>query len=107
MESELETTIFLSNFLDAEFSALISAFPNTVVYGCDFHREQAWTRWVQDRKNRLERIDADLLLELLRACAWVQPGTDQSNLDVNYKNAVSVLKQSAVWASNQHVAAPS
>ena len=53
-------------------------------------------------KNGLELNDADLLLELLQACAWAQPGPDQSNLDVYYNNAVSVLEQSAEWASNQH-----
>ena len=28
---------------------------STTVYGCDFHREQAWTQWVQDRKNALDQ----------------------------------------------------
>ena len=64
---------FLCDFSDAEFSALKQAFPSTTVYGCDFHREQAWTRWIQDRKNDLERSDANCLLELLRACVWAPP----------------------------------
>ena len=34
---------FLCDFSDAKFSALKQAFPSTTVYGCDFHREQAWT----------------------------------------------------------------
>lgn len=41
---------FLCDFSDAEFSAIQHAFPSSTVYGCDFHREQAWTRWVQDKK---------------------------------------------------------
>ena len=94
---------FLCDFSDAEFSALKQAFPSTTVYGCDFHREQAWTRWVQDRKNALERSDADCLLELLRACAWAPPGSDESTVGVNYQKAVSVLKESAVWKKNVHV----
>ena len=94
---------FLCDFSDAEFSALKQAFPSTTVYGCDFHREQAWTRWVQDRKNALEQSDADSLLELLRACAWAPPGSDESTVGVNYQKAVSVLKESAVWKKNVHV----
>ena len=94
---------FLCDYSDAEFSALKQAFPSTIVYGCDFHREQAWTQWVQDRKNALERSDADCLLELLRACAWAPPGSGDSAVDVNYQKAVSVLKESAVWKKNVHV----
>ena len=90
---------FLCDFSDAEFST----FPSTTVYGCNIHREQAWTRWVQDRKNALERSDADCLLELLRACAWAQPGSDDSAVDVNYQKAVSLLMESAVWKKNVHV----
>ena len=67
------------------------------------HREQAWTRWVQDRNNGLEKNDADCLLELLRACAWAPPGPDQSKLYSNYENAVCLLKQSSVWKKNKHV----
>lgn len=94
---------FLSDFSDAEFSALKEVFPNTTVYGCDFHREQAWTRWVQDRKNCLDRSDADTLLELLRACAWAEPGPNEASIDVHYQQAVSVLKGSAVWKKNKLV----
>lgn len=94
---------FLSDFSDAELSAIKEAFPSTTVYGCDFHREQAWTRWIQDKKNMLDRSDADSLLGHLRACAWAPPGPDQINLDVNYQQAVSVLKKSAVWKKNKHV----
>ena len=91
---------FLCDYSDAEFSALKQAFPSTTVYGCDFHREQAWTR--KDRKNALERSDADCLLELLCACAWAPPGSGDSTVEVNYQKAVSVLKKSAVWKKNVH-----
>jgi hypothetical protein len=94
---------FLCDFSDAEFSALQLAFPSTTVYGCDFHREQAWTRWVKDRKNALAQQDADCLLDLLRACAWAPPGSGSSPIDVNYLQGVNALKQSAVWKKNVHV----
>ena len=51
----------------------------------------------------LDRSDADCLLDLLRACAWAPPGTDDSVLEVKYLKAVSVLKESAVWKTNVHV----
>lgn len=98
---EWNPPFFLSDFSDAEISAITEIFPCTKVYGCDFHREQAWTRWVQDKKNSLDRDAADSLLGLLRACAWAQPGEIQ--LDSNYQQAVSVLKASAVWKNNEHV----
>ena len=94
---------FLSDFSDAEYSALKQVFPATTVYGCDFHREQAWTRWVQDRKNALNSNDASHLLELLRACAWAPPGTHDVDLDCNYRKTVLVLKESTVWKKNPHV----
>ena len=101
LNSNWNPPFILCDFSDAEFSALKQAFPSTTVYGCDFHRdfhrEQAWTRWVQDRKNALEWSDAYCLLELLRACAWAPPASDDSTVDVNYQKAVSALKESAVW----------
>ena len=63
------------------YSALKQVFPATTVYGSDFHREQAWTRWVQNRKNALNSNDASHLLEFLCACAWAPPGTDDMVLD--------------------------
>ena len=105
LKSNWNPPFFLCDFSDAEFSALKQAFPSTTVYGCDFHRDfhrkQAWTRWVQDRKNALERSDADCLLELLRACAWAPPGSGDTAVDVSYQKAVSVLKESAVWKNVQ------
>ena len=86
LKSNWNPPFFLCDFSDAEFSALKQAFPSTTVYGCDFHREQAWTRWVQDRENALEWSNADCLLELLRACAWAPPGSGDSAVDVNYRS---------------------
>ena len=93
---------FMCDFSDAEISALQEVFPNCTVYGCNFHREQAWTRWVQSRKSGLSREDGDHLLELLRACAWAASGEDES-IDVNYCKAVSALQRSSVWKDNSKV----
>ena len=51
----------------------------------------------------MDRSDADCLLELLRACTWAPPGSDDSVVDVNSQKAASVLKESAVWKKNVHV----
>jgi len=58
------------DYLDAEILALESAFPKTTVYLCDFHREQAWERWVKDHKHGLTMDEGTQLLDLLRDCAW-------------------------------------
>lgn len=77
---------------DAEFAALHEVFPATTIYGCDFHREQAWTRWVHDRKNSLDKSDADCQLNLLCAFAWASLGMEDSGLDSNYQKCTSRIK---------------
>jgi len=44
--------------------------PKTTVYLCDFHREQAWERWVKHHKHGLTMDEGTQLLDLLRDCAW-------------------------------------
>ena len=99
----MEPTFFLSDFSDAKFSALKQVFPATTVYGCDFHRERAWTRWVQDRKNALDSTDASHLLDLIRACAWAPPGTDDMDLDANYQKVVSIYSGNLQCGRKMHM----
>ena len=49
---------------------LRKSFPGTLVYICNFYREQAWTRWIHNMKHGLSHEDGNLLLEMLRDCAW-------------------------------------
>eukprot|EP00795_Rhopilema_esculentum_P005787 gene5787-11076_t len=37
---------FMTDFDEKEINAIESVFESCRVYLCDFHREQAWTRWV-------------------------------------------------------------
>ena len=60
---------FITDYSDAEISAINKLFPNIQLYLCEFHREQAWERWVKDRKHGLSEIQAATLLDLLRDCA--------------------------------------
>ena len=45
----------LCDYSEAEISAIEQAFPGITIYICDFHREQAWTRWTRDHKNGLNK----------------------------------------------------
>ena len=93
---------FMCDYSEAELLALEEVFPTTTVYLCDFHREQAWDRWVRDRKHGLSQVEADELLTLLRACACAPP-TDDTDPTSTYKLAVNDLKQSAVWNNHDQV----
>ena len=53
-------------------------------------------RWTRDSKHGLSSVDAESLLDHLRACAWAPSVTPDENqlLDHHYQQAVSVLKSS-------------
>ena len=44
---------FMTDYSKAEYLAIEQEFPQCTVYLCDFHREQAWERWVKDRNHGL------------------------------------------------------
>ena len=116
---------FMTDYSEAELLAIEKCFVNTKVFLCDFHREQAWERWVKDHKHGLSKQEQEELLSLLRACANTpspqsvhkevdepSPGTEQDsnalqqahNLYVSgYDLAVADLKASNVWTDNQEV----
>ena len=98
---------FMSDYSDSEISALEATFPGIKVYLCDFHREQAWERWIKDHKHGVSTEEADKLLEVLRACAWAPPAEEDEKLpfDHHYKTAVSKLKESDAWIDNPQVKA--
>lgn len=93
---------FMTDYSDAEIAALEEVFQNVVVYICDFHREQAWTRWARERKHGLSRCDGDLLLELLRDCAWA-PSGEKDAVDYHYQQALKRLHSSLIWKNNLNV----
>ena len=98
---------FMCDYSEAELLALEAAFTNVVVYLCDFHREQAWERWVKskhDSEGALTKDERDLLLSLLRTCATAPPCTNDSlPIDEFYQNAVKELKNSSVWKEHAAV----
>lgn len=90
---------WMCDYRDAEYNALQSVFPNTHVYLCDFHREQAWTRWVKNSKHGLSTEQGEQLLHLLRAIAAAPPGDTQ--LDEHYQQRIEILKASLLWKKPQ------
>ena len=94
---------FLCDYSEAEIGAFKQAFPNVVVYLCDFHRQQAWTHWIRERKCSLSSDDSDLLLSMLRACAWAPPGGEGESRDYHYQQAVTNLRNSRIWNGNIQV----
>ena len=56
---------FTTDYSEAEIEAIQGTFPVCKIYLCDFHREQAWERWVKDNKHGLSSDDGDTLLDLL------------------------------------------
>ena len=59
------------------------------MYICDFHREQAWLRWIQAAKHGCKGIKDDLLY-LLRSVAC-------ASTDDEYKIAAHTLQTSDLW----------
>ncbi len=78
------------------------AFTSTLVYLCDFHREQAWTRWVSNSQHGLTKSDAEILLTLIRQCAWAS-SSETGQHDINYQEQVKALQASHVWKENASV----
>ena len=62
----------MADYDDAEIGAMEEAFPGMIVYICEFHREQAWTRWVRKSENGLKGPEQHQLLLCLRNIAKSQ-----------------------------------
>ena len=89
---------FITDYSDAEMSAINKLFPQTQLYLCEFHREQAWERWVKDRKHGLSEIQAATLLDLLRDCANAPVNSTVKNEPADYlfKQALECLTASDI-----------
>ena len=60
-----------------------------LVYICDFHREQAWTRWVSKIQNGVSH-EKDLVLSMLRHSA-------HACSEEQYRDAVQKLQETDIW----------
>ena len=96
---------YLLDYPDAEIAAVNKLLPATAVYLCEFHREQAWERWVKERRHGLSELDGATLLDLLRDCANSPPNLNLQDkpTDHYYQHALTQLKSSDVWKDNDNV----
>ena len=63
---------------------------------CDFHREQAWDRWVKNSRHQVSSEDQLPLLDKLRSIATAT--TEES-----YETAVHALQASPIWEKNRQL----
>ena len=87
---------FMVDYSMAEINAIESEFPDVAVYICDFHREQAWQRWVKAGKNGLTVGEQKMFLELMQAIA-------RARSETSYKKAVESLRKSMLYMGNPKV----
>ena len=50
---ELNPKVFMVDCSISEIEAVTHVFPSSKIFLCDFHREQAWERWVIKKANGL------------------------------------------------------
>ena len=102
---EWKPRYFMCDYSEAELAALEAVFSGVTVYLCDFHREQAWERWTNERKHGLTDEGRDQLLHLLRECANAPSPPDDTHMPHTYyyDKAVETLKSSSVWRNNEQV----
>uniref|UniRef100_A0A1X7T0F3 Uncharacterized protein n=1 Tax=Amphimedon queenslandica TaxID=400682 RepID=A0A1X7T0F3_AMPQE len=94
--TEWNPKYFMTDYSEAEYLALKTAFSDIKIFLCNFHREQAWERWVKDSKHGLSKEEAQHLLHMLRTLA----NETQMCHFVSHLNA---LKESNVWIKHHSV----
>jgi hypothetical protein len=57
-----------------ELGAIGSTFPSCIRLLCDFHRAQAWERWVSKTTNGVLSSDKDMVLSYLKDLAYASTG---------------------------------
>ena len=85
----------MTDFSEAEINAIEHCFgrDGTKCYLCDFHRLQAWDRWIKKKDNGVKTEDVDTLKKTTER----GPLHDQF---ANYDAALRDLEQSRIWLSN-------
>lgn len=67
--------------------------PGCLVYICDFHREQAWVRWINNSKNGINKDKKDNLLNSL-------PNLARTSTEGDFNLALRDLQDSELWRTN-------
>ena len=81
---------FMVDYSLAEINAIGEVFPNASAYICDFHRKQAWNRWVRSSKNNLNYKEQQVLTDLLQRVAYARTMS-------SYNAALVKLRKSSVY----------
>lgn len=86
----------MCDFDEKEINAVERTFIGTRAYLCDFHREKAWTQWVNATEHSV-RENREEVLGRLRFIA-------KSNTIAEYEERVDMLKSSTLWRSKPKLA---
>ena len=65
---------FMTDKSSIELSAIGNVFPSCVRLLCDFHRAQAWERWVNKSANGVSPQDKDMVLSYMKDLAYTITG---------------------------------
>ncbi|XP_047145632.2 uncharacterized protein LOC124818650 [Hydra vulgaris] len=91
--NDLNPKYGMSDYCVEEINSLEKVFEGCVVFICDFHREQAWDRWLKTKCNGLME-DRLKVLSLLRIVAHA----DTYEI---CESAILNLKNSSFWKNNE------
>ncbi|KAH8019709.1 hypothetical protein HPB51_021031 [Rhipicephalus microplus] len=83
---------WMVDYSKAEISAIKQVFPESQISICDFHRLQAWQRWLRRKENNISDPD-----EALRLIKHVASASNQHDFD----KAVEVLVDSEYWKNER------
>lgn len=85
----IDIPYFMVDFSTPEINALHQVFPEASVFLCDFHRVQAWWRWLRTKENRCSD-QKNSLLNYMRAVA---DSYSEEEFDENLKK----LRSLEIW----------
>lgn len=68
-------SFYMTDKSSVELGAVGAVFPHCIRLICDFHRAQAWERWVNKGANGIFPQDKDVVLSYLKSLAYAITGT--------------------------------
>ena len=84
---------FMIDFCEQEINAIKTVFPQTFVFLCDFHQEQAWELWVNKSFNGVNQAETDDILKQLLEVA------NAESVEA-FDKAVEALQDRKFWKTN-------
>ena len=67
-------TYFMMDKSSVELGAVANTFPNCIRLLCDFHRAQAWERWVSKTAHGVSSSERDIILSYLKDLVYASTG---------------------------------